>query len=74
MTGIGTNAQHTADMVQDDRRIRKRACEIDRIGQLRMILPGFETETEFRELCKALAERRIQHLVFGHGTRCEFAD
>ena len=29
--GIGTDAEHAADMVEDDRRVREGACEIDRI-------------------------------------------
>ena len=39
MASIRPDAEYAADMVEDDGGVRKGACEIDRIRQLRMILP-----------------------------------
>ena len=46
---IRTDAKHAADMVQDDRRVGKGAGEVDRVRQLRMVLPGFEAEPQLFE-------------------------
>jgi hypothetical protein len=47
MPGIGTHAEHAADMVEDDRGVGKGAGKIDRVRQLRMILPGPAIRSKF---------------------------
>src|SRR6202022_618788 len=49
---IRADAEHAADMIEDDRGVGKRAGEVDRVRQLRVILPGFEAEAEGGELSK----------------------
>jgi hypothetical protein len=56
--GIRADTEQPADLVEDDRRAGKRAGEIDRVRQLRMVLPGFEAETQGCELREALANFR----------------
>ena len=72
MPGIGADAKHAADMVQDDRRVGKGAGEIDRVGQLRMVLPRFEAEAQRRQLRKAFAEFRVADQMRRHGPRRVF--
>src|SRR3974390_412100 len=71
---IGSDAQYPADMVENDRGIGEGAGQIDRVRQLRMILPRFEAEVELRELCKPLTEIPIQHQVRRHDAGRELAD
>ena len=52
----------------------KGAREVDRVRQLRMILPGLEAQPELRELGEALAEFGIAHQVRRHDAGGEFAD
>ena len=40
---IRADAEHAADVVQDDRRIGKVTGEVDRVLQLRMVLPQFDS-------------------------------
>src|SRR6516162_2298802 len=54
--GIGADTKHAADMVEDDRRAGKGVGEVDRVPQLRMVLPGFEAEAEWSELGETLAK------------------
>ena len=68
------DAQHAPDMVQDDRRVGKRARQLDRVRKLRMVLPGFEAQSQLRKLREARAERRIAHRVRRHGARYETRD
>ena len=56
-------------MVQDDGGAGEGTRQVDRVGQLRMVLPGFETQTQRRQLGKALAEFRVEHLVRRHDAR-----
>src|ERR1700739_2641950 len=58
---VGADAEDPADMGQDDRGAREGAGKGDRIGQLRVVLPGFEAEAERREPGKALAEFGVAH-------------
>jgi hypothetical protein len=46
LAGIGADAKRRADVVENDRHIRKRPRQIRDFGQLRMINPSFETKTE----------------------------
>jgi hypothetical protein len=71
MAGVGADAEHTADVVEDDRRVGKGAGEVDRVGQLRMVLPGFEAEPERRQLGEALAEFGFANLMRRNGARGE---
>src|SRR5215469_10179790 len=72
--GVGTDTEDAADMVEDDRRSGKGAGEVDRVRQLRMVLPGFETEAERGELSKALTEFRVAQLMRWDHARGEFLD
>src|SRR6516225_4386043 len=54
--GVRADPEHAADMVEDDRRAGEGAGEIDRVRQLRMVLPGFEAEAERPDLRKTFAE------------------
>ena len=74
MAGVGADAEHTANVVEDDRRTGKGASQIDRVGQLRVVLPGFEAEPERRELGKALTEFGVANLMRRNGARGEFLD
>src|SRR5271167_1110240 len=58
---IGADAEYTADMVEDDRGVGEGAGEVDRVRQLRMILPGLKAEAERGELRETLAEFRLAH-------------
>ena len=66
MAAIGADAKHAADMVEDDRGVGEGTGEVDRIRQLRVILPGFEAEAERSELGKALAEFGVAHQMWWH--------
>ncbi len=66
MAGIGADAEHAADVIEDDRGVGKGAGEVDRVRQLRMVLPGFEAEAERGELGKALAEFGVAHEMRRH--------
>jgi hypothetical protein len=48
-------------MVEDDPRIRKRASEVLKLGDLRMVEPGVERETEAVEHREPLAEALVGH-------------
>src|SRR6516164_7381647 len=61
MARIGADTEHSADMIEDDRGVGKGAGEVDRVRQLRMVLPGLEAETEGGELGKAFAELGVAH-------------
>lgn len=61
-------------MIEDDRGVGEGAGEIDRVRQLRMILPGFEAETERGQLGKPLAELGFAHQMRQHHARREFLD
>ena len=54
--GIGPHAERATDMIQDDRCRRKGAGQIDHLGQLCVVLPGLERQTERRKLGKPLAK------------------
>src|SRR5277367_1110096 len=74
VTGIGADAEHAADMIEDDRRVGESAGDVDRVRQLRMILPGFEAEAERGELRKSLAEFGVAHQMRRHRAGGEFLD
>src|SRR5947208_16363772 len=60
LAGIRPDADRSADMVEDDRRLREGARQIDKLAKLREIHPGVEAETERVELGKALAHFRVE--------------
>src|SRR5262249_39729952 len=60
---IRPDAKDPADMIEDDRRLGEGAGEVDRVLKLRVILPGFEAETERSEFGEALAEFRVPELM-----------
>src|SRR5215472_4680247 len=72
--GIGANAEHAADMVEDDRRVGERAGEVDRVRQLRVILPGIEAEPQRRELREALAGFGVAHEMRRNKAGSEYLD
>ncbi len=53
-------------MIENDRGVGKGAGEVDRVRQLRMILPGFEAEAEGSELGEAFAEFGVAHQMRGN--------
>src|SRR4029077_16770132 len=67
-------AEHAADMVEGDRGVGEGAGEVDRVRQLRMVLPGFEAEPERSELGKALAEFGVAHQMRRYDARSELLD
>ena len=74
MAGIRADTEHAADMVEDDRGIGEGPREVDRVRQLRMILPGVKAEAERRELRETLAELRIAHEMRRNGACRKFLD
>src|SRR5260370_24074611 len=56
-------------MVEDDRCGGEGARQVDRVHELRMVLPAFEAEAERRQLGEALAKFRIEHLMRRDETR-----
>src|SRR5438105_6546374 len=60
LPGIGADADRPADMVENDRRLREGARQIDKLAELREIHPGVEAETERVELREALAHLRVE--------------
>src|SRR6185312_3110038 len=74
LSSIRSHAQHAADMVQDDGRVREGARQIDRVRQLRMVLPRLKAESQFAKLRKAFAEFGVAYLVRRHVAGGELAD
>src|SRR4029077_19227670 len=74
MAAIRTHAEYAADMIEDDGGVREGACEIGRIGQLRMVLPGLEAQPEPGELCEPLTEFGIARQARRNDAGGEFAD
>src|SRR5947207_9007050 len=60
LAGVRPDADRSADMVENDRRLREGARQIDKLAELREIHPGVEAETERVELGKALAHFRVE--------------
>src|SRR5205085_4024225 len=60
LPGIGADADRSADMVENDRRLRKGARQIEKLAELREIHPGVEAEAERVELREALAHLRVE--------------
>ena len=56
LTGIGTDADRAAHMIEDDRRFWKGAREIGQFVNLRMVEPGVEGEAESAEDGEPFAE------------------
>jgi hypothetical protein len=63
VAAIRTHAEYATDVIEDDGGVREGACEIDRVGQLRMILPGLEAQPEPGELGEPFAEFGIARQV-----------
>src|SRR6516162_914001 len=72
--GIGADPEHAANMVEDDRGVGKGAGEVDRVRQLRMVLPGFEAQAQRGELGEALAELWVAHQMRRDWAGREFLD
>src|SRR5947209_9497484 len=60
LAGVRPDADRSADMVEDDRCLRKGARQIDKLAKLHEIHPGVEAEAERVELGKALAHFRVE--------------
>ena len=62
-----TDAQNTADMVEDDGLVRERARQIDEVGKLRMEVPGIEGEAELGQFGEAFAPAGLPVTVVAAG-------
>ena len=60
LTGIRSDRERAADVVQHDRRLRKGPREIDEVVELGLEHPSVEGEAERRESREAFAEVVIQ--------------
>ena len=61
-----TDAQNTADMVDDDGLVRESARQIDEVGKLRMEVPGIEGEAELADLVDLARAFPNQAIIVDH--------
>ena len=61
---VWTNAEWSADMVQDNCRLREGARQSRQFHQLRMVQPGLEGQIQRRQPRKSGTPGRIGHLPF----------
>src|SRR5689334_12968711 len=55
--GVGTDADRSADMIENHRRVRASARERNHLVELRVIHPRIERKTEGRQTSQSLAQR-----------------
>lgn len=65
----GTDAERTTEVVQDDRRIGKRARKFDEIVKLVVVQPRFEGQAKPVEVRETSAERRVREHAGRGGLR-----
>jgi len=57
---VAAETDRAANMVQHDLRRRKGARQVDQVGELRMVHPGIEAQTKWRQLREAFTHAAVE--------------
>ncbi len=63
--GVGSDAERAADVIENDRCFRERACKVRQLRDLRVVVPGIEAQAVFVEAGKAFPKALLQKQAFG---------